>query len=206
VTEGFLPALNDPLTLDERITNIAQRANSSVGMLLSLKEVHVHPAIFNPFKILRELWLDRAILLGLIFFGSFQFFSFLNVFTNVSLIWLILPLIVLFPAFYFYASSVQSEVDAAQRVAFRKAPLSAKITHVKRVVQGHTHLESHSFTGGVEVLNTGTWSPAYHDVECKMPYGRKCFAWIQPDHKNSKRVAGLYEWRGNSSFELIQRT
>jgi hypothetical protein len=194
LTEGFLPALRDPLTVDARIEDIAGRANAPVLVVLALKEVHVHPAIFSPIKILRELWLDRAILLGLIIFGSFQFVSFLNIFSHVSLWWFVFPVILLLPAYIYYSSSVQSEVDATQRAAFHMAPLSARITKVKRIVQGHTHLEGHTAVEGIEVLNTGTWSPAYHDVECTQPYGRKCFAWIRPS-SSGQRVAELYEWK-----------
>ncbi len=194
--EGFLPAMRDPLTVGSRLQDIAHRSNATVPMVLALKEVHEHPAIFNPIKILRELWLDRAILLGLIIFVSFQFFSFLNVFLPVSWPWLMFPMIFLIPAFIMYARNIESEVEATQRAAFRMAPLSAQITQVSRIVQGHTHIEEHRQNAGVEVLNTGTWSPAYNDVECTQPYGRKCFAWIRkPDTaEKSPRIAGLYEW------------
>jgi hypothetical protein len=67
---------------------------------------------------------------------------------------------------------------------------------VSRVVQGHVHLARHTYTEGVEYMNTGTWSPAYRDVECTQPYGRKCFAWIKPG-EDGKRVAELYEWKEN---------
>lgn len=204
VTEGLLPALRDPLTVDARMSDIARRANSTVSVVLALKEVHVHPAIFNPFKILRELWLDRAILLGAILVVSFQFFSFLNIFAHVSFWWFLFPVIILMPAFIYYASSVQSEVDATQKSAFHMAPLSARITRVKRIVQGHTHMERHTEVDGIEVLNTGTWSPAYHDVECTQPYGRKCFAWIRPK-SGPERESVLYEWT-QSGPTLIQRT
>lgn len=203
LSEGFLPAMSDPLTVDARIEDIAGRANASVLMVLALKEVHVHPAIFNPFKILRELWLDRAILLGLIVFGSFQFFTFLNVFAHVSFWWFIGLVVLLMPAFIFYARSVQSEVDATQKAAFELAPLSARITKVKRIVQGHTHLERHSWVDGVEVLNTGTWSPAFLDVECTKPYGRKCFAWIKPGSSGS-RESELYEWTASGPVLIAQ--
>ena len=193
LSEGFLPAMRDPLTVDARIEDIAYRANASVSTVLALKEVHVHPAIFDPLKIFRELWLDRAILLVLILFGSFQFFGFLNVFSHVSFWWFFVPAVIALPLFIFYARSVQSEVDSSQQAAFHLAPLSARIVKVKRIIQGHTHLEIHSKVEGVEVLNTGTWSPAYHDVECTQPYGRKCFAWIAPVEGNS-REAKLYEW------------
>jgi UDP-2,3-diacylglucosamine pyrophosphatase LpxH len=204
--EGFLPALRDPLTVDARIQDVALRANAPVLVVLALKEVHVHPAIFDPLKILRELWLDRAILLVIIVLGSFQFFSVMNVFSKVSFWWFVVPVALLMPLFIFYARSVQSEVDATQKAAFNLAPLSARITKVRRIVQGHTHLEGHSSADGVEVLNTGTWSPAYEDVECTQPYGRKCFAWIRPtsfkltNSAVTERIADLYEWRDSAPF------
>lgn len=205
VTEGLLPALSDPLTVDARLEDIARRSNSSVWVVLALKEVHVHPAIFNPVKILRELWLDRAILLALIVFVSFQFFSVLNIFAHVSFWWFVLPVVLLMPMFIFYARSVQSEVTSTQNTAMEMSSLSARITKVKRIIQGHTHDELHRVfkeADPVEVLNTGTWSPAYHDVECSQPYGRKCFAWIRTQENSSQRLAQLYEWTG-SSVELI---
>ncbi len=209
VTEGLLPSVRDPLTVDARMADIAKRSNAPLSVVLALKEVHVHPAIFNPIKILRELWLDRAILLVFIFTGSFQFFSVLKVFVNVSLAWFLFPLLLLFPLFFFYARSVHSEVDSAQRAAFQMAPLVGKIAHVKRIVQGHTHIEAHASVGELEVLNTGTWSPAYRDVECQQPFGRKCFAWIQPAGQPGSvglRVAELYEWQASAGIKLIQRT
>jgi UDP-2,3-diacylglucosamine pyrophosphatase LpxH len=192
--EGFLPPMKDPLTIGARLQDIAQRSNASVPMVLALKDIHVHPAIFNPLKILRELWLDRALLLVAIVFVSFQFFSFLHVFSPVSLWWFVFPMGVLMPGFILYARSVESEVEATQQAAFEMAPLSAKVANVQRIVQGHTHHEFHHRSRGVEVLNTGTWSPAYRDPECIQPYGRKCFAWIQPSGDGRHRFAELYEW------------
>jgi UDP-2,3-diacylglucosamine pyrophosphatase LpxH len=67
--EGFLPALTDPLTLDDRVDAIAAKANAEPRTVRALSALAVHPAIFNPAKILRELWLDRALLLALILYG-----------------------------------------------------------------------------------------------------------------------------------------
>ena len=105
----------------------------------------------------------------------------------------------LLPLFIFYARSVESEVASAQAPAMQNAPIAARIARVNRVVQGHTHLEKHRrLEDGVEYLNTGTWSPAYHDVECTQPYGRKCFAWIRPGAADgTERAATLYEWKGD---------
>ena len=204
VTEGLLPAMRDPLTIDARVNDIATRSNASPSVVWALRELHAHPAIFNPYKILRELWLDRAVLLGVIVVGSFQFFSFMHVFANVSLVWFIIPLLILMPLFLFYARSVSSELDQTQTAAFTRAPLSAQIVRVHRVAHGHIHKERHTSTEGVEYLNTGTWSPAYRDVECTQPYGRKCFAWIKPDPaRGGERRAELYEWK-ESGMKLIE--
>lgn len=205
LTEGFMPPDRDPLSFEERVRKIAEKANATPSMVTSLKEVHPHPAIFNPVKILRELWLDRAIILGLMVVGSFQFFSFLNVFSNVTIIWFIVPLVLLMPLFVFYARSVQSEVDVLQKASNQLAPLSAKIVGVSRVVQGHTHLELHQNLNGIEILNTGVWSPSFEDVECRRPFGKKCFAWIRPG-EGTERSAKLFEWKGMGKFEEIQRT
>ncbi|MDD4976183.1 MAG: metallophosphoesterase [Bacteriovorax sp.] len=195
--EGFHRALNDPLTVDTRVEGIAQRANSTVPVVWALKEVHAHPAIFSPLKILRELWLDRAILFSLVIFISFEIFATVNVFANISIAWIVIPFLILLPMFIFYARSVESEVSKLQKVAFAMIPFSARIAKVSRVIQGHTHQEIHTQIKGIEYFNTGTWSPAFHDIECTKAYGRKCFAWIKPDLNNPRnRICSLYEWTG----------
>ena len=205
LTEGFLPAMRDPLTVNVRMEEIARKANAPVLVVLALKEVHVHPGIFNPFKILRELWLDRVLLLVLLVFGSLQLFFIMNAVTPVRLWWSIVPLVLFFPLFIFYARSVQSEVDATQKAAYHMAPLSARIARVQRIVQGHTHMEAHTDVDQIEVINTGTWSPAYHDVECTQPYGSKCFAWIRPKSPGEPRIAELFKWE-HSKAHKIDRT
>jgi UDP-2,3-diacylglucosamine pyrophosphatase LpxH len=203
---GLRPALRDPLTMDQRLEEIAQKSNASVMMLLALREVHVHPAIFNPFMVLKELWLDRVLIFLLILLFGFQVFSVLNIANHAGMLSFILPVLILLPGFVFYARSVQSEVEACERAVFHYAPLSAQIARVKRMITGHshrelhTHIEAESRSRGekvqqsIEMLNTGTWSPAFKDVECQQPFGRKCFVWIRPDALLGARVAGLYEW------------
>lgn len=196
VTEGLLPAMRDPLTVDSRVEDIARRSNATPQMVWTLKELHAHPAIFNPLKILRELWLDRVLLLGLVIFAGWEFMAFLHLFGQVSWWWFVVPIVLLTPGFVFYARSVESQVIQLQKPAFEAAPLAAHIARVRRVIQGHTHIEKHSWVQGVEYLNTGTWSPAFEDVECTQPYGRKCFAWVKPAPDGaSGRTAELYEWR-----------
>lgn len=200
ISEGFRPAMSDPLTIADRVEAIAAKANSHPRVVLALRELHAHPAYFNPLQILRELWLDRAILFGLTVFGSFQLFAFLHVFVRISIGWFVAIFALVLPGFIWYARSVSSDVAKTQAAAFAAAPTAARIARVKRVVQGHTHLERHTRVDGLEYLNTGTWSPAFLDAECTQPYGRKCFAWIRPDASGSTREATLYEWKDGEAI------
>jgi UDP-2,3-diacylglucosamine pyrophosphatase LpxH len=194
VIEGLLPAMRDPITYNARLDDIARRSNSTVGVVLSLYDLHVHPAIYNPIKILRELWLDRVLLLLGVLLFSFEFFVHGRWLLDASMWWLVIPLALLMPFFIFYARSVESELVVFERKAIEAVPMAARLVGVNRVVQGHSHLERHETIGGVDHLNTGTWSFAYHDVECTRPYGRKCFAWLKPSPVQATREAALFEW------------
>ena len=201
--EGFLPAIKDPLKLEERMDDLAHRANSQPGVARALLALSVHPAIYSPWKIARELWLDRALLLALCAAGSFQLFSFLNVFVHISVWWAALVFGILLPPFLFYARSVNSDINNTERAIHRLLPVVARAAGVRRVVLGHTHRERHTGIEGIELLNTGTWSPAYHDVECTQPFGRNCFAWIKPDPAGEGRLAELREWKDPGSVVFV---
>lgn len=196
--EALLPAKKNPLNLAHRQQEIAQKAQSDLSVLYGLKALHVHPAIFKPWKVLKELWLDRLLLIFIILFIGYEFFSFVHLFGEFSIWWFVVPVALLVPAFIFYARSVESEVKKVEKKTLRRVNHMAQLANVERVVLGHTHREFHRWYRGVEVLNTGTWSPAFYDVECEKPYGRKCFVWIRPQGEG--REAELYEWRGNTAF------
>jgi UDP-2,3-diacylglucosamine pyrophosphatase LpxH len=202
VREGMLPPMRDPLTIDQRVEEIAQRANATPRMVWALRELQVHPAIFNPLQIARELWLDRVFLLALIVTACFWFFSILKLFVEVSYLWFLIPMLLLLPGFIFYARSVEPETEKILKAILRRVPISARIAKVKRVVHGHTHREHHTTINQVEYLNTGTWSAAYEDVECKRPYGRKCYAWIRPNPNGEGRVSALLEWKEGATSVL----
>jgi hypothetical protein len=209
VADGLLPAMRDPLTIDQRVEDIAARSNATPHQVWSMKEIHVHPAIFNPYKILKELWLDRALFLAGIFFISFETFTVMHTLDFRSLWWLVVPAVILLPVFIFYAKSIESDVDKVQKAAFKFAPFTARLARVKRVVHGHTHREMVKvIDGGVEYFNTGTWSPAYEDVECTKPYGRKCFVWLRPQVQQGTqalpRIAELFEWKNHQIVKLSE--
>lgn len=203
VSEGMLPSLTDPLTFESRVQEIATRANASPAVVRSLRLLHVHPAIYNPVQIMRELWLDRALLLVFIFFASFWFYSALHVIMNVSVLWFVGPMFILVPGFIFYAHTVESEINKMEMNAIKSIPMISRLTSVQRVVFGHSHHEMQAKVNDIEYLNPGTWSPAFYDVECTKPYGRKCFVWIKPDQTGAGRTAELFEWK-DPDIEKIQ--
>ena len=194
LNQGLRPPIREPVSFSERVNEIARRASASAAIVLSLHQLRAHAAIFNPMKVMRELWLDRALGLLAVFAVSFNVILFVNALTPIDLLWTLLPIGLLLPGFLFYAKTVHTDVYAMQRAALRSLESASVITGVRRVVHGHTHREVHGRVGDVEILNVGTWSPAFHDPECQKPFGRKCFVWIRPADEGGARIAQLRQW------------
>ena len=193
VREGLEPPLRDPLTVEPRMEAVAARAQTPAHVIRTLQAIDVHSAVFNPYMVARELWLDRALLLLLVAGGSFQIFSTLNVFVSVSAGWALVFFAILLPPLIFYSRSIESDTMKLERGITDRIPLIARVSGVRRVIMGHTHIERHTMVGSVEYLNTGTWSSAYNDLDCTQPFGRKCFALIRPGPV--EREARLCEWK-----------
>ncbi|MBC7397870.1 MAG: metallophosphoesterase [Bdellovibrionales bacterium] len=196
VGDGLLPSMRDPLFIEQRVKEIAEHSNSTPEVVRTLNELKVHSAIFNPLKIARELWLDRALLLAVIVFLSFEIFAVVNLMIPISWVWQILFFIMLTPGLVYYSRKIKSDVIQTMEGTFKHAPMVARVTHTKRVVFGHTHRELHTAVDQTEVLNTGTWSAAFKDPECRESFGKKCFAWIRTkaDSAEPGREADLYIW------------
>ncbi len=193
---GFSPAVRDPLTLEARQQAAARRSNTSAGTLRALDALRVHPAIFNPWKIMRELWLDRALILALLFVTSIQLIGFLNIFGSFSPAWAFLAFLLLLPPFVFYARSVRPDLRNTLRTLRKVIPTALRITGTHRAVIGHTHEVGYQSWEGAEMLCTGTWSPAFEDVAYTRPFSQNCFAWIHPAPQGGeRRVAELLEWK-----------
>lgn len=188
--EGFRPALRDPLTLAAREADAARRARVDIATLRALREVDVHPAVFHPLKVARELWLDRAALLALVMLASLQVASMLQLLAGAGGVGLVIGLFLTVPPFLFYASRIRSRVEDARGEMRARIPVLARVAGVKRVVMGHTHKERHVTFDEVEYLNTGHWSAAYRDVACTEPVGKNAFTWITPG-RDGERTAEL---------------
>ncbi len=196
ITDGLLPAMRDPLFIEQRVKEIAINSNATPEMVRTLNELKVHSAIFNPLKIAQELWIDRALLFALIAFISFELSALIYIFIPITLWWSILFFFLLMPGLVFYSKKIKSAVVQTMEDTFKNAPMVAKITHTNRVIFGHTHREQHTAVDQTEVINTGTWSPAFKDPECHESFGKKCFAWIRKskDDEGLERHADLYIW------------
>ena len=72
------PPMKDPLKIEERTAEVAKASQVSPDVVRKLEAVSVASACSNPIRIIRELWLDRALLfLGMLYFG-FQFMATIN--------------------------------------------------------------------------------------------------------------------------------
>lgn len=199
--DALLPALRDPLRIEDRTNQIAVKANATPRMVRELKELFVNPATHRPLILARELWLDRAFLILLGLLGLFQIFLFIKQVYDISFFWMFIPVLLLVPFFLFYSRSIRSNVHLFKEPQEDILALTSAITHTRRVVYGHTHQVRHEVIGAVEHLNPGSWSPAFEDVECTKPTGQKTFIWIEPA-ANGTREAHVYHFTESESDDL----
>jgi UDP-2,3-diacylglucosamine pyrophosphatase LpxH len=196
------PTLTDPLNIEDRVEKIARKANATPRMVRELKELFVAPAASYPSIIMKELWLDRAFLiLAAIVILYILFLQIDNLF-RISIWWAFIPFFLFVPFFLFYSRSVKSEVHAYKEPQENILSLAGMITKVSRIVYGHTHIVRHELVGAIEHLNSGTWSPAFLDVECEKPIGQKTFVWIYPD-ESGLRVAKVKQVAGGVVSEVF---
>ncbi len=176
--------LSDPLTVEKRVEAIAKRSNATSRMVRELSALFVTPAASSPLKIMKELWLDRAFLILIALFVLFQFFMIVKQIYALSFFWIFIPIFVLLPPFVLYARGVDSYISYYKRPNEQILTTAGLITQVTRVIYGHTHEVLHELIGGMEHLNSGTWSPAFADVECTLSQDSKTFIWIYPEGAN----------------------
>jgi len=124
-----------------------------------------------------------------------------NIF-KISVWWMFIPFFLFVPFLLFYSRSVRSEVHEFKEPRENVLSLTGMIAKVSRVVYGHTHIVRHEMIGAIEHLNSGTWSPAFMDVECERPIGQKTFVWIYPGEQGT-RVAKVNQIRNGEVSEVF---
>ena len=189
------PRIRDPLGIEERVGDIAQASQVEPRVVRQLHEVNVAPAASNPYRILRELWLDRALLLLAAFYVASQVFLTVNIVLPASIWWFLIPLCLLLPFFTAYAVGVKSQVFQGPMISQDVAHTIQAITGCNRLAFGHNHEPEHSRIGDVEYVNSGFWSPAYREPECINRIGTQTFIWLRGSQKETgERQAELWEW------------
>jgi len=199
--DRFDEPIRDPLRVEDRVNDIAKRANAKPRMVRELRELFASSATNNPFMIARELWLDRAFLILIAFFVIGEVMILIRQVFEVSFLWAFIPFFLIFPFFLFYSKSVASMVSSFKEPDEKILSTAGAITHVSRIVYGHTHLARHEMIGAVEHLNSGCWSPAFTDVECTKAIDMKTFVWIEPHHEG--RRAQLLTFKDGGSQETF---
>jgi UDP-2,3-diacylglucosamine pyrophosphatase LpxH len=200
--EGWLPFHRSaPANYTQQVRRIADRSNVDVDQVWAMREQRAHSAVFRPWSIAQELWLDRlALILGVIAFCTLSYLVAHRV-AEVPAWWVIWPAFISAPMALLGLSGNRSRVAQAASQGREDAAASARLLNVRRVIHGHTHDELHAFVRGVEYLNTGTWSPAFRDPECTQRYGSMCFAWVRPGPPQASncapvRVSSLFVFDG----------
>jgi UDP-2,3-diacylglucosamine pyrophosphatase LpxH len=198
-------SIKDPLKIEDRVNQVAINANAEPRMVRELKELFVPPATSNVLLIARELWLDRAFLILVSFLIILQLMLIVKQIFGISLFYGFIPLFLLLPFFLFYSKSVTSLVSSYKEPDESILTTASAITRVQRIVFGHTHLPRHEMIGSVEHLNSGTWSPAFLDVECTQAVDQKTFIWISNQGAKKRREAQLLVFNDDGSRRAIPR-
>lgn len=193
--DRFATPYKGEISQEEQVNRAAISSQATPAMVRQLQELFVIPAVNNPLLIAKELWLDRLFLILFMFTSVYFVVSTLKEFLGISLFWIFLPLALLVPFFLFYARSVTSLVSEYKEPSEALLSKQAEITQVKRIVYGHTHIPRHEYYGFVEHLNSGTWSPAFTNVECTESTERNVYVWLSPSVEDEKvRKAELLQF------------
>jgi hypothetical protein len=190
--------MRDPLLVDDKVRSIATRSQATPAMVRKLNALQVPSATDNPFRIARELWLDRAFFLLVALFLAWQVVLHINIAWPISPLWVFVPSMIFIVPYVAYAASVRPTVFATPLLTERLAELIFKITGAKRVVFGHTHQPQCEEVGPVTFYNGGFWSKAFADPECTIRLGEQTFVWIRPRDDGGQRTAELCEWTASA--------
>lgn len=191
IADRFATPHRGQVSQEQQVNRAAELSQATPAMVRQLQELFVIPAVNSPLLIAKELWLDRLFLITFAFAFIYFIVAKLNDYLGISLYWVFLPLALFLPFFLFYARSVTSLVSEYKEPSEALLSKQAEITQVKRVIYGHTHIPRHEYYGFVEHLNSGTWSPAFTNVECTESSERNVYVWISPSEDQKSRKAEL---------------
>ena len=185
----------DPLLVERKVAEIAEKSNAKPRMVRELMNLSVPSAARSPWLLAKELWLDRAFIFLLGILIVLQIMLIVKQLTDVSLFWAIIPIMIFAPFFIFYSRTVQSKVGEFKEPQERLLSLAAMVTGTNRIIHGHTHIVRHEHIGPVEHLNSGTWSPAFKNVDCTIAEEQKTAIWIYQEAIGEPRKAKVLQFK-----------
>jgi len=148
--------------VDRAARRLAAVTDLSPRTLRRLRQLHARPITGRPYHVLRELWLDRVALGGAIALVALLGLLLLPWPWDLALTALSAV------AFWVYerhapASDIMGYEERLDEVALA----IHELTGAQLVLLGHTHNAlDRALPGGVRLVNTGSWAPAYLDPEC----------------------------------------
>lgn len=194
-TDRFAEPFRGNISNEKRAIEAAVKSLSTPSVVRELQELFASPATNDPILIAKELWLDRLFLILVGFVTLYLFGTFLKTMISISFFWIFLPFAMLVPFFLFYARSVTSLVSQYKEPSESLLARQAEIAGVRRIVYGHTHIARHEYYGMVEHLNSGSWSPAFTNVECTESIEKNTYVWITPTNEDPEvRKAELLQF------------
>jgi len=185
-------SIKSPFSIENEILNIAKNSNTTPSVVYKLEALKVASTCTNPFTIFRELWLDRSSLLFILLFIAWQVMLHINIATHVSMLWFIIPFILLLPTLIIYSSNIKSTAFSKPLLTPERAEYIFKITGVDRIVLAHTHDSKHTNIGSIEYINSGSWAPEFSDINCKVNSNDNKYVLITNNSDN--RQASLINW------------
>lgn len=194
----LLPPMQDPMMVEEKVQAIAERSQVTPSQVRQLSALIEPPALTNPLMVLRELWLDRALLMIGLLFVAWEIVLAINFLWPIGVFWVMVPLILLSPAYWLYARAVHSEVFSKPLLSPQCATWLHQITGVSRCIVGHTHVPGRDQIGPIALWNSGCWSPAFSEPECINRVTVPTFVWLKPND-DGPRECNLWTWPPNAT-------
>ena len=188
----------DPGTRERRLRNIAEAASETGA---SLRAVARHARLFAApgedelWTCAREMWLDRVLFAAVA--GALATAWAVSQRHTFGVLATIRPVAM----FAFGRTQPKSTLAENWQKVQRCARQVARVHRARAVVFGHTHTPEGHWEEGVFYGNTGSWSAAYRDVECKEPlFDERPLIWLTLERSGSaaERASlsgGLCMWK-----------
>ena len=202
--EFLRPAMRDPIMVEEKVSNIAERAQVTPAVVRQLAAVDVASACTKPLMIIQELWLDRGVLFLATLYAAFEIILTVNFVLPISTWWVLVPLCLLFPLFLAYSFRVKPQTFTEPLLTPQRAELIARITGARLAVFGHTHLPELRQVGPLTFCNAGFWSPAFAEPTCTTRLGAQTFARVRPQPDGPRQLE-LWEWPVAAEAPVLHR-